>query len=59
MSESTDTTRPGWCHYHQGEADDVALVNIIETGSGPGGMLYACATCRTERRLTPLLDGGR
>ena len=45
-----------WCTWHADYAEDVELVRIIETGTGAGGMLYACSTCRRERGLSPLVD---
>ncbi|MCM2580649.1 hypothetical protein [Streptomyces meridianus] len=45
-----------WCTFHGDYAEDVELVRIIETGTGPGGMLYACPPCRQERGLAPLMD---
>ncbi|MGP3947219.1 hypothetical protein [Streptomyces sp. 7N604] len=45
-----------WCSWHEGYAEGTKLVKIVETGSGPGGMLYACGECRVERGLTPLVD---
>ncbi|GAA2105980.1 hypothetical protein GCM10009801_82010 [Streptomyces albiaxialis] len=35
----------GWCTWHQGQAADVALIEVIEQGSGPGGGAYACLAC--------------
>jgi hypothetical protein len=43
-----------WCTWHGGFAEGVVLVRIIETGSGPGGMLYACPRCRKIHGLEPL-----
>ena len=34
--------RPGWCTWCRQPAADVALVHVIEQGSGPGGGVYAC-----------------
>ena len=36
---------PGHCSWHHGWADDVALVHVVEGGSGPGGGAHACLTC--------------
>ncbi|MET8677361.1 hypothetical protein ABZW18_07180 [Streptomyces sp. NPDC004647] len=47
---------PRWCRWHKGIGPDTALVGVIETGSGPGGMLYACSRCRKRHGLTPLVD---
>ncbi|MGP3977389.1 hypothetical protein ACTWQF_25940 [Streptomyces sp. 8N114] len=35
----------GYCAWHQGMADDVALIIIHEQGSGAGGGEYACLPC--------------
>lgn len=46
MSETK--ARPTVC-YRCGHLEDFpVLVRIIETGSGPGGMLYACAGCARQ-----------
>jgi hypothetical protein len=45
-----------WCSWHKEYAEDTKLVRIIETGSGPGGMLYACPGCRARHRLKPLVN---
>lgn len=29
-------------------SEDALLVRVVETGSGPGGMLYACPDCRHQ-----------
>ncbi|MEV6316017.1 hypothetical protein [Streptomyces sp. NPDC051776] len=39
----------------RGFGRDMRLVKIVETGSGPGGMLYACGDCRGSHSL-PVLD---
>lgn len=36
---------PGHCSWHDGWADDVVLVHVVETGSGPGGGARACLPC--------------
>ncbi|MBO8184563.1 hypothetical protein [Streptomyces spirodelae] len=41
----------GYCAWHQGMADDVALIVVHEQGSGAGGGAYACLPC-----ARPLVD---
>ncbi|MFG3253676.1 hypothetical protein [Streptomyces sp. NPDC048172] len=31
-----------WCFQCQGWSENTILVAVVETGSGPGGMVYAC-----------------
>ncbi|MER5971377.1 hypothetical protein ABT112_16835 [Streptomyces sp. NPDC002055] len=47
-------TAERWCHWHQGPTDRPTLIALIETGSGPGGILYACPSCMSIYRLRPL-----
>ncbi|MGY3202663.1 hypothetical protein [Streptomyces sp. TE5632] len=63
MSESTQTeptqdtpTAYGWCAWHRQHAGGVRLIEVIEQGSGSGGALYACASCREQHRLVPFAD---
>ncbi|SER39380.1 hypothetical protein [Streptomyces qinglanensis] len=35
----------GYCAWHDGPADDVALIVVHEQGSGAGGGAYACLPC--------------
>ncbi|MEU2094388.1 hypothetical protein ABZ741_39155 [Streptomyces globisporus] len=56
MNETTDRPVFGWCHWHKGPSGTAVLIRIIEQGSGPGAMLYACAPCREQRRLAPLAE---
>jgi len=63
MSEPTGTTPAtntpsayGWCAWHQGHADGVRLITVIEQGSGPGHAQYACRPCREAYRLVPFAD---
>ncbi|MGP3977487.1 hypothetical protein ACTWQF_26435 [Streptomyces sp. 8N114] len=42
----------GHCTWHQGPADDVALIVVHEQGSGPGGGEYACLPCAARLPLT-------
>ncbi|WP_432092210.1 hypothetical protein [Streptomyces sp. bgisy100] len=46
------TERP--CNWHQGRTDRPTLIALIETGSGPGAILYACPDCMHIYRLRPL-----
>ncbi|CAM5257202.1 hypothetical protein SBADM41S_11333 [Streptomyces badius] len=32
------------------------MVDIVEENSGPGAALYACAPCREQRGLTPVVE---
>lgn len=45
-----------YCHYHKGASGTAVAVKAIESGSGPGGFLFACAPCREQRGLTPLAE---
>ncbi|MFF4662201.1 hypothetical protein [Streptomyces sp. NPDC001282] len=42
-----------WCDCHKGPSGTAVLIEIVEQGSGPGTVLYACALCREQRRLRP------
>ncbi|MET9479904.1 hypothetical protein [Streptomyces sp. NPDC006638] len=44
------------CDWHEGPSGTARLVRIIESASGPGASLYACAPCREQRDLTALAD---
>lgn len=48
----------GWCAWHQGHAEGVRLIEVIEQGSGPGtaGNHFACRPCRQGYGLVPLAD---
>ncbi|MFE0761205.1 hypothetical protein [Streptomyces smyrnaeus] len=35
----------GYCAWHDGPADDVALIVVHEQGSGAGSGAYACLPC--------------
>lgn len=48
--------RVRWCNWHNGLSDTSQLIQIHEEGSGPGGMLYACAKCRVKYGLAPLSE---
>ncbi|WP_103542041.1 hypothetical protein [Streptomyces sp. SM1] len=63
MSESTQPTTTedtptayGLCHWHQGYASGIRLINAIEQGSGSGITHFACGPCRELHRLTPFAD---
>ncbi|MEV0209437.1 hypothetical protein AB0H97_29990 [Streptomyces sp. NPDC050788] len=63
MDESTQTEPTtnspvgyGWCSWHENYARGVRLVRIIEQGSGPGGSLFACHSCREAYGLVPVAD---
>lgn len=46
-----------YCSWHRGLSDTALLVRIQqEAASGPGGLLYACASCRQQHGLTPIGD---
>ncbi|MFB7655231.1 MULTISPECIES: hypothetical protein [unclassified Streptomyces] len=49
-------TSYGYCSWHKGFAGGVRLIEVIEQGSGPGGALFACETCRRIHRLVPFAD---
>ncbi|MGM9380359.1 hypothetical protein [Streptomyces antibioticus] len=52
-----DTPTPsGWCHWHQGHADGIRLINVIEQGSGPGATQSACPPCISAHGLTLFKD---
>lgn len=46
----------GWCAWHQNYARGVRLVRVFEQGSGAGGNLFACRTCREAYDLVPFAD---
>ncbi|MGI5443407.1 hypothetical protein ACQEV4_40535 [Streptomyces shenzhenensis] len=63
MTTQTDSTPPGTqgryglCSWHKGFSDDVRLIRIEDSGSGPNApALYACGPCRERHRLVPLAD---
>ncbi|MER5969224.1 hypothetical protein ABT112_05660 [Streptomyces sp. NPDC002055] len=41
------------CNWHQDYTDRPTLIALIETGSGPGAILYACPECMRIYRLRP------
>lgn len=51
-----DSTAYGWCAWHQSYARGVRLIDVHEQGSGPGGNLFACHSCRVAYSLVPLAD---
>jgi len=46
----------GYCSWHKRFAAGVRLIDVIEQGSGPGGVHYACPDCITVHRLVPFAD---
>jgi hypothetical protein len=55
-AEAGTSTKPfTFCHFH-GDSSETALpVQPVERPSGAAPVvLYACAPCREQRRLTPL-----
>jgi hypothetical protein len=65
MDETTQTedtpTSPsayGRCAWHDGITRDLRLIQITETGSGPGtaAQRFACHPCQIEHGLVPLAD---
>ncbi|MGN7136757.1 hypothetical protein [Streptomyces pseudogriseolus] len=46
----------GWCAWHEGHAEGVRLIDVIEQGSGSGITHFACGPCRTIYGLTPFAD---
>lgn len=56
-SEDTDTSGIyAWCAWHRAFTNTARLIQAIEQGSGSGGSLFACASCRDVYHLTPLAD---
>lgn len=54
---ATDTpTAYGYCAWHRGPAEGVRVISVIEQGSGPGHVLFACGPCREAHRLVPFAD---
>ncbi|GGK65518.1 hypothetical protein [Streptomyces flaveus] len=47
------TSRFGYCSWHQGHSSGVRLISVQEQGSGPGGGQYACHSCRVAYDLVP------
>ncbi|NSC23854.1 hypothetical protein FM076_22930 [Streptomyces albus subsp. chlorinus] len=43
----------GWCQWHQGHADDVEIIDVIERGSGPPAAASACLPCARNIRGIP------
>ncbi|MFF3762712.1 hypothetical protein ACFYYR_01240 [Streptomyces sp. NPDC001922] len=42
-----------WCTWCTGRTDQPTLIAVIETGSGPGAIQYACPDCMRIYRLRP------
>ncbi len=55
-TEEGARTAFGYCHWHQGHAEGIRLIDAIEQGSGSGITHFACAPCRTRYRLIPFAD---
>ena len=49
-------TAYGYCSWHKRFAAGVRLIDVIEQGSGPGCVHYACPPCITAHRLVPFAD---
>jgi len=63
MAETTQDTATeedagpyGYCSWHHRFAAGVRLIDVIEQGSGPGGVHYACPPCIKTHRLVPFAD---
>jgi len=54
--EDTTPTAYGYCSWHHRFAAGVRLIDVIEQGSGPGCVHYACPPCITVHRLVPFAD---
>ncbi|MFF5801581.1 hypothetical protein [Streptomyces albogriseolus] len=57
--EDTATTVPrafGYCAWHQGHAEDVRLIDVLEQGSGSGITHFACGPCMAAYGLVPFAD---
>ncbi|MYZ33776.1 MULTISPECIES: hypothetical protein [unclassified Streptomyces] len=48
------TSRPRWCHWHEGLAHAALPVQ----GGPPGYWMYACPACRDRHKLAPLGQPG-
>ncbi|MCX4665583.1 hypothetical protein OG453_02650 [Streptomyces sp. NBC_01381] len=58
-SPSTATTAPvsySYCSWHLGYSADTRVINVQEQGSGPGGVQFACLSCREKHNLVPYAD---
>ena len=56
QAEPNTPTAYAWCSWHDGFAEGVRLIDVIEQGSGSGGNLFACEPCREIHRLVPYAD---
>ncbi|MET7890641.1 hypothetical protein [Streptomyces mirabilis] len=60
QTQSTPTTLSAYayCWWHKGVTRDVRLIQIEETGSGPGPgrQRFACHPCQITHGLVPLAD---
>lgn len=46
----------GYCSWHRGYSAGIRVINVVEQGSGPGGVEFACLPCREEHNLVPFAD---
>lgn len=46
----------GYCSWHGANASGVRLIHAHEQGSGPGGGVFACHSCRMAYGLVPFAD---
>lgn len=53
---STSVPQDHFCTYCDRRGSDVAFVDIIDGGSGPGYAIYACADCRVRYRFGDAVD---
>ncbi|MER5969054.1 hypothetical protein ABT112_04790 [Streptomyces sp. NPDC002055] len=44
-----------YCSGHPGCSNKPTLIAPVETGSGPGAILYVCSDCMRICRLRPLV----
>lgn len=60
QTQSTPTTPSAYayCAWHKGVTRDVRLIQVEETGSGPGTgrQRFACHPCQIAHGLVPLAD---
>jgi hypothetical protein len=58
QSAPTTPTAYAYCAWHEGVTRDVRLIQIEESGSGPGTgrQRFACHPCQIRYGLVPLAD---
>ncbi|GGV34341.1 hypothetical protein GCM10010293_36780 [Streptomyces griseoflavus] len=58
QSEHTEDTPQGYgfCSWHNRFSAGVRLIDVVEQGSGSGGVQYACEPCRERHGLVPFAD---